>query len=110
MDCVERDAAGRDAFHTRQTIHGGHMYVIAIHSISDPQAFWGGQLDMPEGTTLPVAIPNTDGTRGVCIWESDSVDTVRNLVESAAGQVSTTDYFEVDAQNAQGLPTSALQA
>jgi hypothetical protein len=86
------------------------MYVIAIHSISDPKAFWGGQLDLPEGTTLPCVLPNGDGTRGVCIFESDSVDTVRNLVESAAGQISTNEYFQVNAQNALGLPSSAVRA
>jgi hypothetical protein len=34
------------------------MYVIAIHSISDPEAFWGGQLDLPEGTELPFVAPS----------------------------------------------------
>jgi hypothetical protein len=80
------------------------MYVVAIHSISDPKAFWGGQLDLPQGTTLPTAVPNEDGTRGICIFESDSVDTVRNLVDSATSQISRNEYFAVDEQNAQGLP------
>jgi hypothetical protein len=81
------------------------MHVIAIHSISNPEAFWGGQLDLPEGTTLPTVAPNADGTRAVCIWESDSVDTVRDLVEGAAGEISTNEYFAVDDQKAQGLPS-----
>ena len=41
------------------------MYVISIHSISDPVAFWGGPLDLPEGTELPIVAPSSDGTRGV---------------------------------------------
>jgi hypothetical protein len=86
------------------------MYVIAIHSISDPERFWGGELDLPEGTTLPSVLPNEDGTRAVCVWESDSVETVRNLVESAAGEISSNEYFEVNANKAQGLPASAAQA
>jgi hypothetical protein len=80
------------------------MYVVAIHQISDPGAFWGGKLDLPEGTTLPSVLPNDDGSRAVCVWESDSVDTVRDLVETAAGQISTNEYFGVNAANAQGLP------
>jgi hypothetical protein len=44
----------------------------------------------------------SDGTRAVCVWESDSVETIRNLVESAAGQISDNEYFEVNAENAQG--------
>ena len=80
------------------------MYVVAIHSISDPKAFWGGQLELPQGTSLPTAVPNEDGTRGICIFESDSVDTVRNLVDGATSQISRNEYFAVDEQSAQGLP------
>lgn len=80
------------------------MYVIAIHSVSDPEQFWGGQLDMPEGTSLPTVAPNADGTRAVCIWESDSVDTVKQIVEGAAGDISRNEYFAVNAGSAQGLP------
>ena len=25
------------------------MYVIAIHEVSDPDAFWSGKLDLPDG-------------------------------------------------------------
>jgi hypothetical protein len=80
------------------------MYVIAIHSISDPDAFWGGSLDLPDGTELPAVLPNGDGTRAVCIWKSDSVDTVRDLVEGAAGEISENEYYEVNSGSAQGLP------
>ena len=80
------------------------MYVVAIHSISDPEAFWGGSLDLPEGTELPTVAPSPDGRRAVCLWKSDSVETVRNVVEGAAGEISDNEYFEVNAQNAQGLP------
>ena len=48
------------------------MYVIAIHSVSDPEAFWSAQLDLPEGTELPIVAPNSDGTRGVCVFKSDA--------------------------------------
>jgi hypothetical protein len=79
------------------------MYVIAIHDISDPDAFWGGELDMPDGTELPTIAPNADGTRAVCVWKSDSVDTVKNLVEGAAGEISKNEFFAVNEENAQGL-------
>jgi hypothetical protein len=88
------------------------MHIVAIHAISDPEAFWGGSesLDLPEGTTLHSAIPNGDGSRAVCVGESDSVDTVRDLVESAAGHISKNEYFEVNAQKAQGLPGASVTA
>jgi hypothetical protein len=80
------------------------MYVISIHSVSDPVAFWGGQLDLPEGTELSIVAPSSDGTRGVCVFRSDSVDTVRNLVEGAAGRVSSNEYYAINEGNALGLP------
>ena len=82
------------------------MYVVAIHAIDDPKTFWEGAqaLELPEGTTLHSAIPNEDGTRAVCLWESGSVATVEGIVEGAAGTVSTNEYFGVNEQSATGLP------
>jgi hypothetical protein len=80
------------------------MYVIAVHSISDPDAFWGGQLDLPKGTELPVVVPSADGTRGVCVFKSDSVKTVQKLVDGATGAISKNEYFAINESSAQGLP------
>jgi len=81
------------------------MYIFTIHSVSDPEAFWGGQLDLPEGTELPIVVPSSDGTRGVCVFKSDSVNTVRNLVDGATGRVSSNEYYPINETNAQGLPS-----
>ena len=80
------------------------MYVISIHSVSNPEAFWSGQLELPEGTELPIVAPSSDGTRGVCVFKSDSVATVRNLIEGAAGQISSNEYHAINEGNAKGLP------
>jgi hypothetical protein len=80
------------------------MQVIAIHEISNPDAFWGGQLDLPNGTELSVVVPSADGTRGVCVFTSDSVDTVRNLVDGATSAVSKNEFHAVNESAAQGLP------
>jgi hypothetical protein len=84
------------------------MYAIAIHQISDPEKFWGaaGDMELPSGMTLHSTIPNGDGSRAVCVWEADSVDSVRDFVETNAGDVSSNEYFEVNEQNAMGLPTT----
>jgi hypothetical protein len=81
------------------------MHVIAIHSISDPERFWGGPLDLPDGVSLHSVLPNYDGSRAVCVWEADSVGTVRDLVEGAAGEISNNEYYEVNGQSAQGVPS-----
>ena len=80
------------------------MHVVTIHSISDPGAFWSGPLDLPKGTEMSVVVPSSDGKRGVCIFKSDSVETVRNLVDGATGKVSKNEYFAINEGNAQGLP------
>ena len=94
------------------TAEKNRMYVVAIHAIDDPKAFWEGAqaLEIPEGTILHSAIPNDDGTRAVCLWESGSVATVEAIVEGAAGNVSTNEYFDVNEQNATGLPAVSAAA
>lgn len=80
------------------------MYVIAIHSVTDPDMFWSAQLDLPQGTELPIVAPSSDGTRGVCVFKSDSVNTVRDLVDGAAGAISSNEYHAINEDNAHGLP------
>jgi hypothetical protein len=80
------------------------MHVISIHSVSNPQAFWSGQLDLPAGTQLSLVAPSADGTRGVCLFTTDSVDTVRNVVEGAAGAISSNEYYAINDAGALGLP------
>jgi hypothetical protein len=77
---------------------------LAGTRLHNPDAFWGAQLGLPEGTELPIVAPSSDGTRGMCVFKSDSVDTVRNLVEGAAGEISSNEYHGINEGNAQGLP------
>ena len=80
------------------------MYVIAIHDISDPDAFWAEQPELPEGLELPTVAPSPDGTRAICIWKGDSVDAVREFVDGATGEIANNEFFAVNDENAQGLP------
>ena len=80
------------------------MYIITIHAVSDPQAFWSGQLNLPEGTELPMVVPSADGTRGVCVFKSDSVDTVRTIVDGASSTVSRNEFYAINEGGALGLP------
>ena len=80
------------------------MLVFAIHEVSEPELFWSGQLDLPEGTELRAAIPSVDGSRGVCIFKSDSVDTVRNVVDGATSKVSKNEFHAINETNLRGLP------
>ena len=68
------------------------MYSIAIHQISEPEKFWGTDLQLPDGLTLHTVAPNHDGTRAVCVWESESLDSVREFVETTSGAITTNEY------------------
>jgi hypothetical protein len=39
----------------------------------------------------------------VCIFKSDSVDTVRTLVDGATAAISKNEFFAMNEKNAQGL-------
>ncbi len=82
------------------------MYVGVIHRISDPEAFEAAEqralgAGLPEGISLPIHAATLDHTTGMCIWEGESVEAVRELVESVVGEHSENEYFELEVD---GLP------
>jgi len=56
--------------------------------------------------------PQQDGSKAVCLWQAESADTVRQVVEDAVGDASRNEFFEVDPQHAgaRGLPTQSVPA
>jgi hypothetical protein len=54
-----------------------------------------------EPTTLGLKV-----SRAVCLWEADSVETTRNLIETTMADASRNEFFEADAQHAgaRGMP------
>ena len=83
------------------------MYITVIHTIHDPEKFWRPDLAdlIPEGVSLHQALPNADGSRAACLWEAESQEEVKKVVEGNVGPpISDNEYFEVNEQNAQGLP------
>jgi hypothetical protein len=85
------------------------MYAIAIHTISDPEKFWAGaqEMEVPSGLTLHSVVANPDGTKAVCTWEAESVDSIRNFVDPATEGMSTNEYFQANEQYSMGLPAQA---
>ena len=87
-------------------------YIVAIHDIRDPDGFWGiaePSDDFPPGIRLHCTYPSADGSRAVCLWEGESVDRIRKLVNGIVGAYSENDFFEVDRSHigAYGLPAAA---
>jgi hypothetical protein len=51
--------------------------------------------------SLPIHAAAPDHATGMCIWEGESVEAVRGLVESVVGEYSQNEYFELEVD---GLP------
>ncbi len=62
------------------------------------------QWEFPGGIALHSTFAHADGTKAVCLWQAASVDEVQDLVDSAVGQFSRNEYFEVSKETAMGLP------
>jgi hypothetical protein len=75
------------------------MYVLIEHRISDPDSFFStaesALSQMPPTIRLHHSFPTTDGTRAFCVWEAQTIDDVRDFIESTVGRFSRNEYFEV---------------
>jgi hypothetical protein len=76
------------------------MFVTVIHRIHDPQGFQAAEAKaleagLPAHVGLPIHAATNDGSFGICIWEGESVEAVRSVVEGAVGAWSDNDYYEM---------------
>jgi hypothetical protein len=76
------------------------MFVTVIHRIHDPEGFQAAEAKALEGglppyVALPIHATTNDHTLGVCIWEGESVDAVREVVEGAIGPWANNEYYEM---------------
>lgn len=86
------------------------MKVGVIHRISDPEAAQskGQSLFEPhEGVQLLQFCPGQDFSVATCLWEAESIDAVRDLVDPTLGDTSEQTYFPVASEQAVGLPEAA---
>ena len=77
------------------------MFVTVIHRIHDPEGFEGAKAKAMEGglpshVALPIYAATKDRGLAICIWESESVDDVREVVEGAVGPWANNEYYEMD--------------
>ena len=82
------------------------MYIVVNHAISNPEKFWGlaKAMTVPAALRLHSVFPSTDGAKGTCLWEAQSVDAVKQFVDGATNAFSKNDYMAVEAGSALGLP------
>ena len=57
------------------------MFVVVEHSISDPKKFWeiAQAIKLPADLKLHSTLPNSDGSKAVCLWEGKEVKDVKML-------------------------------
>ena len=87
--------------------------LIGIHHVINDATKWeqGKQslMSKMQAGTLPAGIkpvfvvPAKDQKVTFCLWEADSVDTVKKFIEREMGTAARNEYFEVDTKNAIGL-------
>ena len=85
------------------------MFVAVEHTIQDPEAFWAKASEivpnLPGDVKLHQCFPNKNGTRGICIWEGESVRAIQLYLDGQVGRFSSNDYFEVENKESIALPT-----
>ena len=76
------------------------MFVTVIHHITDPEGFQAAEDEalgagLPTHVALPIHAATSDHSLGICIWEGESVEAVREVVEGAVGPWAKNEYFEM---------------
>ena len=93
------------------------MHIGIHHTINDAQKWeqtTQSVMSKAKAGTLPAGmkpvlfIPATNRKTTFCLWEADSVDTVRKFVDRETGTAARNEYFEVDKKNSMGLPEVAV--
>ena len=96
----------RNARIARSTLEGaGHVHRCQPHDLQSREVL-GPREDhaRPAALKLHSVFPSTDGARGTCLWEAQSVDAVKQFVETLTSAFSRNEYMVVEAANAMGLP------
>ncbi len=86
------------------------MFIIVQHQVKDPAHFFNDipsvAQNAPPGVHPHLFCPAEDQTAAVCLWQADSVDSVRTYIDAVAGTASENTYLVVDEGFAIGLPTA----
>ena len=82
------------------------MYVVTQHTTLDREKAMDASQSLftpPPGVTLHLFLPDVGGSKAVCLWEVDSIETIRDLVDGALGPYAHNEFFAVHIWAAVGL-------
>ncbi len=89
------------------------MFIVAEHTITDPDVFFGlasRVAEAPTGINALQFFPSISKDRAVCLWEAKSVDALKGFLEPLTAQSSRNTYYAVDSTKAMGLPIKKAAA
>lgn len=94
------------------------MFFAVHHNITDPKKWEeAGQKLQPvlESGKFPTGIrplfylPSTDGRRADCVWEANSLDSLKQFLNPFIAGASKDEYFQINMEMAMGIPEHAPQ-
>ena len=88
------------------------MHVVVHHRVIDRERFLATDphdiaANAPPGATVRHFLPARDASAADCLWESRSLDALRDYLDPATRGVCQNTYFEVAPESALGLPEPA---
>jgi len=88
------------------------MYVVVQHQVTDPAKFWPSDVAqyatmVPPHLKLHHTLAGSDGTHAVCVWEAESVETLRDWLDPFTAGASVNAYFA--AVNKDGVAIPAVR-
>ena len=90
------------------------MYILVQHTISDPATAWSraqqSLASMPAHLKLHHSFPTPEGGNATCIWEADSVATLKAYLDPMLGPSARNEYAEVVNKEGVALPTAVQLA
>jgi hypothetical protein len=89
------------------------MHAVIRHYVKDP-AKWDQSIKnimatieqhrLPSGLKPLAFLPGADGRNADCVWEADSLGSLKEFVERETGAAARNEYFELNYEHAIGLP------
>jgi hypothetical protein len=86
------------------------MYILVQHTISDPGTAWARAQQslpsLPAHLKLHHSFPTPEGRNAICIWEADSIATLKEYLDPMLGPSARNEYTEVVNKEGVALPTA----
>ena len=78
------------------------MFIVVEHTVRDAAVAFARGQNLLEGRGAPAGVqvrkfyPSTDQSAVICLWEGNSLDEVREYVDSTLGDSSENTCYDVD--------------